>query len=123
MLFGEKLKELRTKKGISQEKFGAIVGVSSRAIRSYELGQGMPKSMDTVKNIANYFNVTVDYLMDSEDKSLVEPGFSSDAEKILMETRALFAGGKLDDEDKNAFFLTLSEIYFNDKKGSSNSNK
>ena len=46
MTFGEKVKELRSKKGISQTEFGKAVGVSLRTVRGWEVVCPNPNQRD-----------------------------------------------------------------------------
>lgn len=59
--FSEVLKELRNKKGLSQEALGNIVHVSRSAIAKYENGLGIP-SEEVIIALCNYFNVERDFL-------------------------------------------------------------
>lgn len=43
MTFGEKIKKLRTEKGISQTQLGNAIGVSMRTIRGWETEGRYPK--------------------------------------------------------------------------------
>lgn len=64
--FGKNLRELRTEKNLSQPDLGNIFSVSRQTISSWESGQREP-SIDTLVNIAKFFNVTTDYLLGKED--------------------------------------------------------
>ena len=46
MTFGEKIKDLRAQKGMSQPELGKRVNVSTRTIASYEAGKSYPKSRE-----------------------------------------------------------------------------
>ena len=58
-----KIKELRTKKGISQAELGRFVGVERSTICQYEKGTRMPDNNTLIK-LADYFGVSVDYLLE-----------------------------------------------------------
>ena len=64
--FKDILKELRNKKGISQEALGLEVNVSRSAIAKYENGLGLP-SQDVIKALCIYFEVNEDYLFPKEN--------------------------------------------------------
>ena len=38
------------------------------------------------------------------------------AEQILKQAQGLFAGGELDEEDRDAFFRAMTDIYFDAKE-------
>ena len=67
--FGQKLKELRAEKNISSEQLAKLVGLSKSIIWSYELNKKEPSNAHLI-NIADYFEVTVDYLLNRENKKL-----------------------------------------------------
>ena len=69
MTFGERLKKLRLEKGITQEKLGNIIGVSDRVIGYYEADNRFPKDNTLLNKIADYFDVSLDYLLGRTDKS------------------------------------------------------
>ncbi|MGL4738447.1 MAG: helix-turn-helix domain-containing protein [Cellulosilyticaceae bacterium] len=64
MKIGKKIKELRKEKGITQEQLGSHLKVSYQAISKWENGDSMP-DIGLLVDIANYFSVTTDELLDS----------------------------------------------------------
>ncbi|WP_256846883.1 helix-turn-helix domain-containing protein [Paenibacillus sp. Pae108] len=95
-IFGEILRELRTKRNISQPELADALGINNRvSISNYENGKAEPKYEDLLK-IAEYFNVTVDYLLGREnaekyyfDKTKTVPEEEKKIENFLKETEAL----------------------------------
>ncbi len=65
-IFGNNLKLLRLEKGLSQKALGEIFGVCNQTVSFWETGSREP-DLDTVKNIAEYFDVSVDFLLDKQD--------------------------------------------------------
>ena len=65
MEFHEKLQELRKNRGVTQEELAEALYVSRTAISKWESGRGYP-SIDSLKEISNYFSVTIDELLSSE---------------------------------------------------------
>jgi transcriptional regulator with XRE-family HTH domain len=63
--FHEKLQELRKNRGLTQEELAEGLYVSRTAISKWESGRGYP-SIDSLKEISNYFSVTIDELLSSE---------------------------------------------------------
>lgn len=61
-MFGERLKQLRILKGLSQEELGKRLGVSKQAISNWEVENVTP-ALDMFQNIANFFNVTPNYML------------------------------------------------------------
>ena len=75
MSFGDKLINLRKKKGMSQEELGEKLGVTRQTVSKWELGQTTPE-MDKLRDISILFDVSVNYLMndnfgDTEEKMLI----------------------------------------------------
>lgn len=65
MEFHEKLQELRKSRGLTQVELAEDLYVSRTAISKWESGRGYP-SIDSLKEISNYFSVTIDDLLSSE---------------------------------------------------------
>lgn len=66
MEFSKKLQELRKQKGLTQEELAQKLYVSRTAISKWESGRGYP-SIDSLKEIAKFFSVTVDQLLSGEE--------------------------------------------------------
>lgn len=62
------LRELRTKKGVYQKDVAKYLGVDRTTYVKYERGDSEP-SIDIIKKLANYFDVTVDFLVGEEKKA------------------------------------------------------
>ena len=62
VIFGDRLKLLRNRKGLSQAEFAKQIGVSKSSVNMYERGDREP-NFETLEAIADYFNVDLDYLM------------------------------------------------------------
>ena len=67
MTFGEKLKEARKEAGLSQEQFAEKMSVSRSAVAKWESDKGMP-DVNNLKVMAQLLNVSVDYLLDEDEK-------------------------------------------------------
>lgn len=63
--FGKVLKELRCEQGISQRELGKRLGVCNQTVSFWEGGQREP-DLDFLVKIAEYFEVTTDYLLGIE---------------------------------------------------------
>mgnify|MGYP002521199767 CR=1 FL=1 len=66
MKFKERLKELRIEEGLSQKKLAEAIGSSQKAIDFWEKGINEPKASYIV-SLANFFNVSTDYLLGRTD--------------------------------------------------------
>lgn len=68
-MFKDKLKNLRKSKGLSQNKLAEELNIAQSTLANYESGARQPRTKDDWLSIANYFNVTVGYLMDETDNN------------------------------------------------------
>ena len=66
-MFGNVLKNLRMSKGLSQEELSNKFGVSTSTIGMYETNKREP-NFDLLKEFANFFNVSTDYLLEQIKK-------------------------------------------------------
>ena len=66
--FSERLKFLRTQKGLSQRDVSDQLGINKSSLAMYECGKREPR-LDTINLFANYYNVSVDYLIGSSEDS------------------------------------------------------
>lgn len=57
-----RLKELRIAKGMTQNELAKVIGYSSLSYARYEKGECEP-DISTLCKLADYFNVSVDYLL------------------------------------------------------------
>ena len=60
---GEKIYALRKEKGVTQEKLAEFLGVSPPAVSKWETNQSYP-DITLLPEIASYFDVTIDQLLD-----------------------------------------------------------
>jgi transcriptional regulator with XRE-family HTH domain len=60
--FGERLRSLRNGRGLTQKECGKLFQLSESAIGMYERDQREP-SLELVRRIADYFEVTIDYIL------------------------------------------------------------
>lgn len=67
MIFGERIKQLRTERQWTQEYVCEKLNISSGALSRYETSMYEPKSLELVKDFANLFNVSTDYLLGKSD--------------------------------------------------------
>ncbi|WP_170169090.1 helix-turn-helix domain-containing protein [Mesobacillus subterraneus] len=65
--FGEKLRYLREKNNLSQYELAHKLEFANTLIPTYELGKKEP-SLNHLELIADYFNVSVDYLLGRDEK-------------------------------------------------------
>ena len=59
----ENLKKLRTSCNLTQKEMADKLGMNQQTYANYETGRREP-DFDTLKEIASYFNVSIDFLLD-----------------------------------------------------------
>lgn len=123
---GEKIREGRANLGITQTELAEKIGVTLRTISKYEKQGVMPRGANLQK-LAEVLGVSIAYLSNDE---IVDPAYgleespyiesaravygkrgAADVEQLLTQTRALFAGGDVPEEDKELFFQAVTEAY------------
>lgn len=81
--FGDRLRELRTKEGLTQQQLGDLIGVTKSMVSYYEVKERTPAPATLVR-IAQVFHVTADYLLDMEDgKTINIEGLDAHDEEIV----------------------------------------
>lgn len=65
--FSARVKALRESKGLSQDALGKIIGVKRYSVYTYEKGRNYP-DIPRLIALADYFDVTTDYLLGRTDK-------------------------------------------------------
>ena len=121
MTFGEKIKTLRKAQGMTQKDLAEALGLSLRTISNYETGGLRPRHDATYDALAALFHVPKTYFFTEEDAfiSAAEARWgksgAEDARELVNGVIGLFAGGRLDEEDKQAVFEAIQEAYFRAK--------
>lgn len=105
MKFGEKLRNLRRQKKLTQGQLAEKIGVSVRMIIKYEHGESYPRSREIYARLADILAVPVNYLLTEDDDN------ENEAQKIIDRAAALFEGGGLNEADKLAFIHQMQELY------------
>ena len=67
MTFPERLRQLREERGLSQAQLAKVFGVDSCTVSIWERGVRLPKGK-TIDDIAEFFDVSVSYLMGGEKR-------------------------------------------------------
>lgn len=107
----EKIKELAKQKKVSIRQVEEKLGIANGTIRRW--GKTNP-SVKTVKSVADYFNVSVDYLLGGDEaKPINEPidlAEVANSDDDAVWSRLLSSGGRpLTEKDKMAIKLLFSD--------------
>lgn len=99
----ERLKEQRTKLGLTQKEIADKLNIGSTSYQRYENGTREPK-LGTLCMLADIFNTSTDYLLGRASKSI--PTFSNSKPK---EDKWSQLGSILSDNDKDKVIKALTQ--------------
>ena len=131
MTFSDKIKVSRELCNLTQQQLADKVGVSKRTIASYESTDARARS-STMRKLAVALGVYYDYLANDE---IIDPQqgiekmtyietarqqfgnkAANEVDELLERNAALFAGGELSEEAKDAFFTAVTKAYLECKE-------
>ena len=122
MKFSDKIKLLRNAAKLTQPELAAQAGISLRTLCHYEAGDQYPRKRETYVKLAEALNTTVDYLVTEGDGFEAE-AYAQYGKRGMTQARALaeqltglFAGGELDEEDKDEIMQAMQTAYWQSKK-------
>lgn len=124
MSFSEKLKETRKQAKLTQKALAEKAGISYRTIQTWEAGTASPKSIESVQLVAKVLGTTPHEMLSESDQYMIEANekggaqAARDIEKLVNEITGLFAGGEIDEEEKDGIMAALNDAYWTAKKNS-----
>lgn len=122
MKFGEKVKNLRKDKGLTQTDLAKQLCVSLRTVISYETGKSYPKRREIYATLADYFHIDVNYLLTEDEEFIAQNKEKYDiqcpikAHELVAKISGLFASGELLEAEKDAVMQALQQAYWDSKK-------
>ena len=120
--FAKKLKEYRKARRLSQQDFAAFIGMPYRTYQNYESGSRYPKNMEIVNKMATAIGTTTEDLLGAAGGYIVDAGEQGGIkdqrrmEQMVTQLSAMFAGGEIDEESKDAAMAALNEVYWKHKR-------
>lgn len=131
MSFADKVKDARAARNLTQPQLSELIGVSVRSIVAYEKGEKIPRP-GTMLKLAKALGVSITFLSNDtctdpmkdiekdgyieEARELYGAQGARDVDSLLEANRALFAGGELSQDQKDAYFQALMEAYVMSKE-------
>ena len=118
MSFGARLRAARMQRNMQQKELAQRSGVSLRTIQNWEGDKRRPSHFDAVASVASVLGVSGAELLSEEDARLIEANERGgakgkrDVEALIAEVSGLFAGGELDDEEKEGVIAALNQAYW-----------
>lgn len=128
MKMNEKIEVILSRKRIHKCTFAENCGITYRCFANYLNGSRVPRG-EILERIAKELDLTTEFLLNDDmeleltiEERFVRRACHDDRERaaamqFISDTRGLFAGNTLSDEDKDALFQVLLEIY-NDSRAS-----
>lgn len=111
--FGQRLKELRTEKKMTQSDIGKLLNVSNVSVSGYENDTREP-DQQSLKKLANYFNVSIDYLLGQSDKRHYYDLTEKDQKAIDAQLEEIVQG--LSDKSGVSFLKNNAELSDHDRE-------
>lgn len=110
MTFGEKVRQLRKRKKLTQEHLAHLIGTHESHIGRYEKDQSSPTA-SIIKKLAEVFNVSTDYLL-CDDKEEQSTSVKISDNELLEQFREV---DKMD-EEKRILVKRLISMAINEDK-------
>lgn len=94
-MLGDRLKEMRIKRGLTQPDLSRATGISKATISNYELGRSTP-DMRSLALLMDALDVDANYIMQDEiaEYTKIKTGMTSDEALLLRTYRSLDYFGK-----------------------------
>ena len=111
MKFGEKLRLARTNARMTQAELAEALGLAKRTVEGYESCSFYPRKRAIYDRLADIFGVERNWFLTENDEHR-EQSAQSDMEKVVASVSALYTGGRLSEEDKDALARALMDAYW-----------
>ncbi len=114
MLFGEKLRLARVNAHLTQAQLAQKLGIAKRTLEGYESGSFYPRKRKVYDELAELFQVDKNWFL-TEDGDDAEESAKRDMDEVLRSVTALYSGGRLSENDKDALARALMDAYWTAK--------
>ena len=122
MVFKDRLREARIEANMTQAELAKAVGLTTRTIQNYELGDRRPRGYEIVEKLANALGVRLEDLMGPADMYVLQANekggtkAARDIDELVSEVTGMFAGGELSEDALEGAMMALNEAYWIAKK-------
>ncbi|CAG5161202.1 transcriptional regulator [Streptococcus pneumoniae] len=110
-MFIERLKKLRKKEKLTQKDIATFLNISQPAYQQFESGK-KKMNLETMEKLADYFNVSTDYLLGKTD--IPEPESDIDLDSAIDNSVA-YDGTPITDNDREIIKDFLKDYFANKK--------
>lgn len=80
---GDKISELRNKRNLTQQALAKSLKVSRSSVNAWEMGISIP-SVKRIIDLSQYFHVSIDYLLGTDDKLTIDISNLKEEEKVII---------------------------------------
>lgn len=107
MSFGKRLRELREERSLSQLELSKMLNISNSTLSLYESDKRSP-DQDMIRKIADFFDVSIDYLLDrNDDPRYTFCKLDSNIKKVISSLKDL---GKISDEEAEHLMFFIENM-------------
>ncbi|MBA4602134.1 helix-turn-helix domain-containing protein [Thermoactinomyces mirandus] len=130
--FSDRIRKLRAKSGLSQSELASRINIAKSTLAMYETGKREP-NFDIVRRIADFFDVSVDYLLGQIDNPLPLKHQTDELKKnevsildlekaieMIEKGKAHFGGYNLTEEDRDFIAKMIRLVIERKRKGNEN---
>lgn len=113
-MFAKRLSELRENQGINQTELAKILTVAKQTVSNWESGNRTPDN-EMICKIADYFNVSIDYLLgrtDNPNYSLLKTNYKGKEIELVINSKS----NNYTQEEIQNLVDRLSEMYVDVEK-------
>ena len=110
-MFNEKLKNLREHQELSQAEVSARLSMPKSTYSRYETGASEP-NFKTLKELANFYDVSIDYLLENE-KATLEAMDTVDFETLVLHGNYTIKSKFPTDKDRKMIQTIVNAIFEN----------
>nr|WP_312579613.1 helix-turn-helix domain-containing protein [Sedimentibacter sp.] len=119
-ILAQRLKQLRKENKLKQEDLGSLINVSKTQISDIENGK-KSTSIENLVVLAEYFNVSIDYLLGKSDNSSATIDKNNDIHNLTENEMELLKDFRiLDKYEQNVIIGKISEMIYNKNVEESN---
>lgn len=115
MNYGKKLKYLRNKRGYSQKELTDRLNLNRSTYARYETSTTQP-DFDTLKRLADFFEVSIDYLLghDRPVDDMTDDEIDSEIKEIMQEVNVWYKDEPKDKKEKLMMLRRIIKTFIDD---------
>lgn len=118
MDFAERIRQLRTSKGLTQVEVAKAIGITSRAYMAYEKGTSYPRKTGVLERLAELYDCQAEDLLTQKAMFAAQaakkygPRGAQQAMALTKQLVGMFAGDSLSENDRENVMQAIQEAYW-----------